>query len=115
MNSDINPFDTITIWCPLSEAELATVSELAAVGFYSNQICTVLQRSKRLFNRDFHTEGTPIHSAYNRGLLKEQYESDLAIAQNAKKGNLTAKQQMEKKYEEQRIENLRQKLFNNGG
>ena len=40
------------------------------------------------------------------------HDFDEIELENAKKGNLTAKQQMEKKWEEQRIENIKQELFN---
>lgn len=88
--------ETITIWCPLNEAELTMVSELAAVGFSADKIAAVLERQKRLFLRDFRTDGTPISDAYKRGLFLAQSETDKATLENAKKGNLTAKQQMEK-------------------
>ena len=104
--------ETITIWCPLNESELEMVSELAAVGFSADKISAVLQRQKRLFLRDFRTDGTPISDAYKRGLFLAQSDTDKVTLENAKKGNLTAKQQMEKKWEEQRIENIKNEIFN---
>lgn len=104
--------ETITIWCPITDAEGEMIAELAAVGFSADKIASTLQRQKRLFLRDFRTDGTPISDAYKRGLYLAQSVTDQVILDNAKKGNLTAKQQMEKKWEEQRIENIKNEIFN---
>ena len=104
--------ETISIWCPISEEEAEHVSELASLGFSADKISSVLKKNKRLFLRDFRTEGTPVSDAYKRGLFLAQAETDKVTLENAKKGNLTAKQQMEKKWEEQRIENIKQEIFN---
>lgn len=106
------PQETISIWCPLTEAEQDYVAELASIGFSADKIAGILQRQTRLFLRDFRTAGTPVHDAYRRGLFLAQADTDKITLENAKKGNLTAKQQMEKKWEEQRIENMKQELFN---
>ncbi len=106
--------ETINIWCPLSEEELDLVAELSASGFSADRICSVLKRNKRLFLRDFRTDGTPISDACKRGLYQAQAITDNVVLENAKKGNLTAKQIMDKRWEEQRIEDLRQKIFNSG-
>jgi hypothetical protein len=104
--------EAISILCPLSEAEKEMVAELAAVGFSADKICSVLQRKKRLFMQDFRTDGTHVSDAYKAGLLTAQALTDKVTLENAKKGNLTAKQQMEKKWEEQRIENIKNEIFN---
>lgn len=112
MENEILKPETISIWCPLSEAELEMVSKLSSVGFSADKIAETLQRQKRLFLRDFRTDQTPISNAYKRGLYLAQSVTDEVILENAKKGNLTAKQQMEKKWEEQRIENIKNEIFN---
>lgn len=112
MEKEIIKAETISIWCPISEAEAEMISELASVGFSADKISDTLQRQKRLFLRDFRTNGTPISNAYKKGLFLAQSETDKVILENAKKGNLTAKQQMEKKWEEQRIENIKNEIFN---
>lgn len=104
--------EAISILCPLSEAEKEMVAELAAVGFSADKIATVLQRKKRHFLQDFRTDGTHVSEAYKAGLYLAQADTDKVTLENAKKGNLTAKQQMEKKWEEQRIENIKNEIFN---
>ncbi|MEC5156667.1 hypothetical protein [Chryseobacterium sp. MP_3.2] len=104
--------ETISIWCPISDAEGQMIAELASVGFSADKIADTLQRQKRLFLRDFRINGTPISDAYKRGLYLAQSETDAVTLENARKGNLTAKQQMEKKWEEQRIENIKNEIFN---
>lgn len=105
---------TVTIWCPLTDAEAETVAELAGLGFWSDKIAEIILKNKRLFNRDYRTPGTPVYNAYRRGLYLAEAETDKPTLENSKKGNLTAKQIMEKKWEQQRIEELRQKIFNSG-
>lgn len=104
--------ETVQILCPLTDAEKDMVAELAEVGFSVEKIALILERKKRLFLRDFKTPGTHVADAYRRGLYKAQAETDKVTLENAKKGNLTAKQQMEKKWEEQRIENIKNEIFN---
>ncbi len=112
MQNNVAIQETISIWCPLSPEELQRVTELAAVGFSADKMALVLERQKRLFLRDFRVAGTPVNNAYHAGLLLAQELTDNVILENAKKGNLTAKQQMEKKWEEQRIENIKNEIFN---
>lgn len=104
--------EAISILCPLSDAEKEMVSELASVGFSADKIAIVLQRKKRHFLQDFRTDGTHVSEAYKVGLYLAQADTDKVTLENAKKGNLTAKQQMEKKWEEQRIENIKNEIFN---
>lgn len=88
------------------------MAELASVGFSADKIARIIQRKTRLFLRDFRTPGTHVHDAYSRGLFLAQADTDKKMLENARAGNTTAKQQMEKKWEEQRIENIKQELFN---
>lgn len=104
--------EAISILCPLTDAEKEMVAELASVGFSADKIATTLQRKKRHFLQDFRTDGTHVSEAYKAGLYLAQADTDKVTLENAKKGNLTAKQQMEKKWEEQRIENIKNEIFN---
>lgn len=106
--------ETINIWCPLTSEEIQRVIELAEVGNSADVIAVILEKNKRLFLRDFRTAGTHVFNAYHVGLLNAKEETDRVVLENAKKGNLTAKQIMDKRWEEQRIDDLRQKIFNSG-
>lgn len=108
-----NSFSTIVkSYVPLTEHESDQVAQLAAAGMYGYKIAEILQKDKRLFMLDFHREGTDIHSAYNRGLLEAKAVTNQVTLDNAQKGNITAKQMMEKIWEEQKLENLKHEIFN---
>lgn len=107
-----SPIETVTMWCPLEPAEADMVEKLSAEGFSADKIAVVLMKNKRLFLRDFRTPGTDVFKAYQKGILLADSAVSAVLLQNAQKGNLTAIQQLEKKREEQRVENLREKLFN---
>lgn len=104
--------ETVSLWCPLEPAEADMVERLAAEGMAANNIAVVLMKNKRLFLRDFRTPGTDVFKAYQKGVLLAESSVSAVLLENAKKGNLTAIQQLEKKREEQKVENLREKLFN---
>ena len=97
----------------LCSDEIEMVEQLAAVGFDVEKIARVLEKDVRLFKRDFFTAGTPIFSAYHKGLLLAKNMIDSVLFENAQKGNLTAMQQYYKNLEETKCENIRQEIFNN--
>lgn len=99
-------------YVPLTEAQQEQVALLAASGIYGYKIAEILQVSKRLFMLDFNREGTDAHTAFNRGLLEAKAVTNQITLQNAEKGNITAKQVMEKIWEEQKLENLKHEIFN---
>ncbi|MFC7345966.1 hypothetical protein ACFQO9_04445 [Chryseobacterium zhengzhouense] len=104
----------ITIWCVLSPEQLSLVEELASVGKAAHIIADVIGANKRLFLRDFRTKGTPIFESYYRGLILSQAIVQKSVLENAKKGNLTASQVMNKIWEEQKLEEMKNEIFNNG-
>lgn len=106
--------ETVTIWCVLSPEQIALVEELASVGKAAHVISDAVGATKRLFMRDFRTKNTPIFEAYNRGVILNQAQVQKTILENAKKGNLTAAQQMAKIWDEQKLEDMKNEIFNNG-
>lgn len=88
------------------------VEKLSSEGFSADKIAVVLEKNKRLFLRDFRTPGTDVFMAYQCGVLLADSAVSAVLLKNATSGNLTAIQQLEKKREEQRITDLREKLFN---
>jgi len=104
----------VTVWCVLNPEQLTLVEELASVGQAANVIADAIGANKRLFLRDFKTKGTPIFEHYNRGVILAQATVQKSVLENAKKGNLTAVQQMNKIWEEQRLEEMKNEIFNNG-
>ena len=112
MNLENNSSTTVKSYVPLTDEEAEQVALLAAAGIYGYKISEILRKDKRLFMLDFNREGTDIHTAYNRGLLEAKANTNQVTLEAAEKGNQTAKQIMEKIWEEQKIENLKQEIFN---
>ncbi len=106
--------ETITIWCVLSPEQLALVEELAAIGKPAHTISDAIGAKKRLFMRDFRTKGTPIFESYYRGVILNQAQVQKSTLESAKKGNQTAAQQMAKIWDEQKLEDMKNEIFNNG-
>lgn len=103
---------TITHCIILASEEVEMVENLAASGMDVVKIARALDKDVRLFKRDWKRKGTPIYEAYYRGSLLARADVDKVILENAKSGNLTAIQQYEKRLEEQKLENLKEELFN---
>lgn len=109
-----NTYKSVTVWCVLAPEQLELVEELASVGKAAHVISDAVGAKKRLFMRDFRTKGTPIFESYNRGIILNQAQVQKSVLENAKKGNLTAVQQMEKIWHEQKLEDMKNEIFNNG-
>lgn len=112
MNLESKSSTAVKSYVPLTDEEAEQVALFAAAGIYGYKIAEILQKNKRLFMLDFNREGTDIHTAYNRGLQEAKAVTNQVTLESAKKGNQTAKQIMEKIWEEQKLENLKQEIFN---
>lgn len=113
MNFEENFLPILKPCVALSSDEIETIESLAAVGFDVEKIARVLDKDVRLFKRDFFNSGTPIFTAYQKGLLLAKATVDAVLLENSQKGNLTAMQQYYKNLEETKCENIRQEIFNN--
>lgn len=110
-NLDARP--SVKMWCPLTEEQREMVVLLASTGTPAHKIADILGVNTRLFMRDFYVKGTDVFNAYHSGLEMQKAKHNEVTAFNAANGNLTARQIMDKVYEEQRREDLLQKIFNN--
>ncbi len=97
---------------PLAHEEKETVTALAQAGTPIHKIADILQKNKRLVMMDFKKVGTDIRNAYDTGVEMATAQTNAVTLENAKKGNITAKQIMDKIWENQKIENLKQEIFN---
>jgi hypothetical protein len=107
-----NKNKSVSVWCPLSEEALEMIEMLSSAGNSADRIADVLKVDKRLFMHDFRTSGTPIFDAYQKGLILNQTAVNTVTLENAKKGNLTAIQQINKIWEAQNLENIKNEIFN---
>lgn len=96
----------------LTQEEYDMCWDLASSGMDIVKIARVLEKDVRLFKRDWKRKGTPIYEAYYGGFLESKAAIDNVVKENAKNGNLTAIQQFDKRMEEQKLENLKEELFN---
>jgi hypothetical protein len=90
------------------------VEELSSVGKAAHVIADAVGANKRLFMRDFRNKGTPIFESYYRGVILSQSQVQQSILKSAKTGNITAAQHMNKIWEDQKLEDMKNEIFNNG-
>lgn len=96
----------------LTEEEVNMLMTLAAAGVFASKIADILQKDKRLFMMDWKRKGTPIFNAYYTGLERAKADVNAVTLNNAKNGNITASQRMDKIWEEQRLNDLKEDIFN---
>ncbi|AZA93051.1 Uncharacterised protein [Chryseobacterium nakagawai] len=107
-----NKNKVIPVWCPLTVQQLKLVEKLSLAGNSADKIANALKVDMRLFMHDYKTIGTPIFDAYQRGVVLNQSIVHEATLKKAKRGNMTAIQQMNKIWEAQNLENLKNEIFN---
>lgn len=96
----------------LTDEEYDMVQRLAEAGIFAAKIADILQKDKRLFMMDWKRKGTHVFNAYYSGLEKAKADVNAKTLDNAKGGNLTAAQRMDKIWEEQRLNDLKEEIFN---
>lgn len=80
----------------LSDEELEQLEDLAGAGYSLEQIAMYLDVPKSDFIAEYFDLDSLIHYHYQRGVLKVDAEAGMKLAENAKSGNITAHQQLEK-------------------
>ena len=80
----------------LAQEELEQLEDLAGSGYSLEQIAMYLDVSKSDFIAEYFDLDSLVHYHYQRGLLKVDAEAGMKLGENAKSGNITAHQQLEK-------------------
>jgi endoglucanase Acf2 len=80
----------------LAQEELEQLENLAGAGYSLEQIAMYLDIPKSDFITEFFNPESFINYHYERGLLLTDAAAGIALAENAKGGNITAHQQLEK-------------------
>lgn len=112
MNLENKYSTTVKSYVPLTEDEKDYTSKLSESGIPAYKIAEILGKDKRLFLLDYKREGTDVFNAYYKGILLAKSTTNSVILEAAKKGNITAKQQMEKIWSQQETEDMIQEIFN---
>ena len=94
-----------------SEEELAQIEALSGAGYSPEKIAMYLDIDKKKFLKEWKNENTIVRYHYDRGLLLDSAAIAMKLAENAKGGNITAIQQLEKIQRAQRVENLKKQIY----
>lgn len=96
----------------LTDEEFEKIALMAAANFRPAQIAIALGvDDSKAFIEACLTKGNECYNHYHRGILELQADVDMKMAENAKKGNITAVQILDKHAEERKVENLFSKYF----
>ena len=107
-----NIIPLVPMQVPLSEEEKQEVELFAGIGYTIQKIAILLEEDYQKLMIDYKNPHSHIYQAYQKGLLNSKAVVDAANLENAKKGNITAAQRMDKIWEEQKLENLKNEIFN---
>ena len=107
-----NIIPLIPMQVPLSEEEKQEVELFAGIGYTIQKIAILLEEDYQKLMIDYKNQYSHFYQSYQKGLLKAKADVDAANLENAKKGNITAAQRMDKIWEEQKLENLKNEIFN---
>ena len=94
-----------------SEEELAQIGALSGAGYSPEKIAMYLDVDKKKFLKEWKNKDTIVRYHYDRGLLLDSAAITMKLAENAKGGNITAIQQLDKIQRAQRVENLKKKYL----
>ncbi len=94
-----------------SEEELAQIEALSGAGYSPEKIAMYLDVPKLKFIKEWKHPDTLVRYHYDRGLLLDSAAIAMKLAENAKGGNITAIQQLEKIQRTQRVENLKKQIY----
>ena len=94
-----------------SEEELQQIETLAGAGYSPEKIAMYLDVPKLKFLKEWKHPDTLVRYHYDRGLLVDSAAIAMKLAENAKGGNITAIQQLDKIQRAQRVENLKKKYL----
>lgn len=88
-----------------------TIEALAAANYGPSDIALYIGHNRKSFLTEWNNPESKIRYHYNRGRLKASFEVDTNMQQNAAAGNITAAQIFYKRVEEQKVADLKHKIF----
>ncbi|MCH8490018.1 MAG: hypothetical protein LAT81_08835 [Oceanicaulis sp.] len=96
----------------MSDEELEQVEQLAALNYTTNEVGRFFGIHLTAWKNAYEAPGSRIKAAYERGDLKARATTEMAMYENAEKGNITAYQLWKKASDEKTVENIKQRLIN---
>ena len=112
MMEENNIIPLVPMQVPLTEEEKQEVELFAGIGYTIQKIAILLEEDYNKLMIDYKNPHSHFYQSYQKGLLKAKADVDSANLENAKKGKITAAQRMDKIWEEQKLENLKNEIFN---
>ncbi|WP_026755036.1 hypothetical protein [Sediminibacter sp. Hel_I_10] len=90
---------------------LETIERLSSVNYSYDEMAIYLSQSKSKFRIKATTEDSDEWLAIQRGRLESQFEIDDKLSQNARTGNITAAQTIEKRRKIKDFENYKSQVY----
>jgi len=112
MMEENNIIPLVPMQVPLTEEEKQEVELFAGIGYTIQKIAILLEEDYQKLMFDYKNPHSHFHQAYQKGLLKAKADVDSANLENAINLKQTAAQRMDKIWEEQKLENLKNEIFN---
>jgi len=88
-----------------------TIERLSAVNYSYDEMAIYLGMKKSAFRIEANTVDSVIWTAIQKGKLLAEFEINDKLSQNARSGNITAAQIVQKVKDQKHVENLRATIF----
>ena len=95
----------------LADEQLEEIEDLAGAGYGPEKIAMYLDVPRKDFMKDWNTPDTFIRYHYDRGILSTDASIGIALANNARTGNITAAQQLAKIRYEQYLQDCKTQIY----
>jgi hypothetical protein len=99
----------------LSQEEYEQLEAYSAIGYTPAQIAMCLDVDKIEFERQLMNRDSLIYHHYHKGHLESNFQITNKLLENAKTGNITAVEILQKRQESVYLANLKDRIFNGGG
>lgn len=98
----------------LEERHYQQITEFSELGFTWREIAKVLQLNVRAFRNEWLNERSLVRQAYDTGILNTKADLQLKITEDARAGNITMIQIVQKDEELRRVQELKEKHLYDG-
>ena len=95
----------------LDQESLEKLEDLASAGYSPEKCAMYLDVPKADFMAEYFDLDSFVHYHYRRGMLINEAEGAMKLAEKAKEGNITAMQQLDKIRRQQFVENEKRRIL----
>lgn len=103
--------NSLTYGLKFSQEEYETIEDLASVGYNDVKIALYFDIPYKEFKKEFDDKNGLIWRHFTIGLIKTDADVGIGLANNAKSGNITAVQQLERIRKKQKVEIVKQQIY----